>query len=263
MTPVLPELSDDLAAAAERLVVSPASGRRGGRRRGRFVAFATVAVLGAGGVAAAATSLWNPQVGDGSHPASIARDAPPQAQLDALGVLRRPQTDVDRGASSEYVLRFFGDRRGVRLEYVRRLGTRTGQASYVLVPAASEGTGELVRLRALKARRDGRTVPPPTSDPLCLFARDPGGGGGLATSCFSLQEVLEGRAVMGWSGRRGRSTQFGLVTDAVARVRGGEGPDAPVVEVRDNFFEITTPSGMAALHFLDADGRELARTPSG
>ena len=275
MTAVLPELSDDLAAAAERLAVTPPSPTRGRRgRRARFVALGTVAILGAGGVATAATGLWSPRIGDGSDAQSIARNAPPQAQLDALGVLRRPQTDADRGENSEYTLKYFGNLRGVRLDYVRLLGTEAGGAGYVLVPAASEGTDGLrARLRALKAQHDaGADIAPPKDpltppkDPLCLFARDPSGSGG-GVNCFSLQQILDGRATMGRSPARGPLTQFGLVADNVTQVRAGDDPAAPVVDVRDNFFEITTPiaegSEPTALHFMDADGREIMRTPAG
>lgn len=266
MTAVLPDLSDDLAAAAERLAVTPPSATRGRRgRRARFVALGTAAILGAGGVATAATGLWNPQIGDGSDAPSIARDAPPRAQLDALGVLRRPQTDADRGENSEYTLKFFGYLRGVRVDYVRLLGTEAGGAGYVLVPAASEGTSDAVKLRDLKARREGYATTPSPSDPLCLFGRDPSGSGG-GVNCFSLKEVLDGRAVIGRSPARGPLTRFGMVADAVAQVRAGDGRTAPVVDVRDNFFEITTPtaegSEPTALHFMDADGREIMRTPA-
>ena len=267
MTAVLPELSDDLAAAAERLALTPPSRRQGRRRRrARFVALGTAAIVGIGGVATAATGLWSPQIGDGSDTPSIARDAPPQAQLDALGVLRRPQTAADRGENSEYTLRFFGYLRGVRLDYVRLLGTEAGGAGYVLVPAASEGASDAARLRELKAQHDGRVAPVPSKDPLCLFARDPGGGGG-GVKCASLQQVLDGRAVIGRSPAGGPLTQFGLVADNVAQVRAGDGATAPVVDVRDNFFEITRPiakgSEPPALYFLDSDGHEIMRTPGG
>ena len=266
MTAVLPELSDDLAAAAERLALAPPSTRRKRRqRRRRFVALGTAALVGVGGVATAATGLWSPQIGDRSDTPSIARDAPPQAQLDALGILRRPQTDADRGDSSEYTLRFFGYLRGVRLDYVRLLGTEAGGAGYVLVPAASEGASDAAKLRELKAQHDGRAAPVPLKDPLCLFARDPGGSGGRL-KCASLQQVLGGRGVIGRSPAGGPLTRFGLVADDVAQVRAGDGAAARVVDVRDNFFEITTPiakgSEPTALYFLDADGREIMRTPA-
>lgn len=274
MTTVLPELSDDLAAAAERRsVTAPSTTRSRRRRRARFVALSTAAIVGVGGVATAATGLWNPQIGDGSDAPSIARDAPPQAQLNALGVLRRPQTDADRSENSEYTLRFFGGLRGVRLDYVRLLGTEADGAGYVLVPAAYDGTDGLrARSRALKAQRDsGAADAPPenplsaTKDPLCLFARDPSGSGG-GVNCFTLQQILDGRATMGRSPARGPLTQFGLVADNVAQVRAGEPPTAPVVDVRDNFFEVTTPiaegSEPTALYFLDGNGRAIMRTPA-
>ena len=225
MTAVLPDLSDDLAAAAERAAVTPPSATRGRRgRRARFVALGTAAILGAGGVATAATGLWNPQIGDGSDAPSIARDAPPQAQLDALGVLRRPQADADRGENSEYTLKFFGYLRGVRVDYVRLLGTEAGGAGYVLVPAASEGTSDAVKLRDLKARREGYATTPSPSDPLCLFGRDPSGSGG-GVNCFSLKEVLDGRAVIP---EALAALGFGVTTDPLGRaerVCGAQPPD--------------------------------------
>jgi hypothetical protein len=266
-TVLLPELAGELATAAERLAATPAPMRR--RRRLRFAALGSVAVLAAGGVATAATSLWHPQIGDGSKPSSIAHDAPPRDQLDALGVLRRAQTDADRSQNSEYTLKFLGDLRGIRLDYVRLLGTQKGGAAYVLVPAASEGTGGIAaRLRALKARAAGGVAPAPLKDPLCLFGRDSADGGGV--TCFSLQEIRDGRAVMGMSQGHGPLTQYGLVPDGVASVRLGSAADAPVVDVHDNFFQVTTPVGHAAstfgrvtLHFLAGDGREVMRGPGG
>jgi catechol 2,3-dioxygenase-like lactoylglutathione lyase family enzyme len=263
MTALLPELSHDLAAAAERLAATPATNRHG---RFRFVALGTAAALAVSGVAAAATGIWRPQVGDGSTPPSLASDAPPQAQLDALGVLRRAQTDADRGENSEYTLKFFGNLRGVRLDYVRLLGTQAGGAGYVLVPAASEGAGGIAfKLRARMARLQGRPAPAPTRDPLCLFARDQLGSGG-GVRCFTLADVLAGRAVMGFAPAHGAEIEFGLVPDTVKQVRGGSGPDAPVVAVRDNFFEVTTPRGdgpgLSGLRFLDAGGREVNNGPT-
>lgn len=285
---VLPELADDLERAADRL----AARRRPAHRRATVIAGVVAGTVAAGGLAAAATNLWSPQIGDGSGPSQLSRDAPPADQLAALGVLRREQTEADRGAESAYTLRYFGGMGDIRVGYVRLLGTQAGGAGFVLVPteriaASSRPTG----LQEEFERRDGRPAPP--RDRLCLFARDPVDGGGM--SCFSLQQVRDGEAVLGIGEappkltaeqraefrrrmaasprggsialpdfmRPGRLTWFGIVPDGIVQVRAGDGPDAPVVPVRDNFFQVLTPEagGSARLHYLDGDGHEIMTGP--
>jgi hypothetical protein len=120
MTVLLDSLSVELAAAGERLA------RRGARRRRRARLAATVAValLGLVGAAfATGTFFWQPQLGNDSqgHPTASPSAVPP-AQLDVLSVLRRPQTDSDRGAAAQYAARWLGaEFRGVRTNSIRLL----------------------------------------------------------------------------------------------------------------------------------------------
>jgi hypothetical protein len=275
MNPVLADLADDLARSAEQLAGAIPTRRR----RLRFGLLAGVAGLAVAGGAAAATGLWSPQVGDGSGPSLISRSAPPQNELDALSVLRRPQTPADRGAESTYSLRFQGAHGKVRVGYVRLLGISRGREGYVLIPV--EGG---------KTDITGRKQP---HDQLCLSARDRDATG---VSCFSLHDVMTGRAVMGiipgprktkaqiaklnarlkaiqrrhptWKVPRyrqpdGQPRRFGLVPDGVVTVRLGADPAAPTAAVHDNFFEFTGPAarGSAPLHYLDAAGHEILRRP--
>ena len=276
MNPVLADLADDLARTAEQLAGAIPTRRR----RMRLGLLAGVAGLAVAGGAAAATGVWSPQVGDGSGPSLISRSAPPQDELDVLGVLRRPQTPADRGAESSYSLRFQGAHGKVRVGYVRLLGIHHGRGGYVLVPVEGGKTD-------LTGRKQPR-------DQLCLSARD---GDGTGVSCFSLHDVMSGRAVMGFipgphktkaqiakletalaAIRRrhptwkvphyrqpdGQPRRCGLVPDDVTTVRLGSGPAAPTVAVHDNFFEFTGPAarGSAALHYLDATGHEILRQPA-
>jgi hypothetical protein len=276
MNPVLADLADDFARTAEQLACAIPTRRR----RLRFGLLAGVAGLAVAGGAAAATGVWTPQVGDGSGPSLISRSAPPQEELDALAVLRRPQTRADRGAESTYSLRFQGAHGKVRIGYVRLLGMRRGHGGYVLIPVEG-GTTNIT----------GRKQP---RDQLCLSARD---GGGTGVRCFSLHDVMTGQAVMGFiPGPRktkaqiakleatlaaiqrrhptwklphyrqphGQPRWFGLVPDDVKTVQLGTGPAAPTTAVRDNFFEFTGPAARrsAPLHYLDATGHEILRHPA-
>jgi hypothetical protein len=256
MTVLLPRLSEDLTAAAEALAARPRR-RRPSLRVAGFVAAGT---LTAAGVAAGATALWSPPIGDGSGRAKATGSAPPATQVAALGVLRREQTDADRGAESLNTLKYLDGHGDVRTGSVRLLGTQEGGAGFVLVPVvgpapatSQQGLTEL--LRAKKAEAEGRPVPPPATDQLCLFARDPAGSGGAAR-CFTLQQVLDGKATLGFV-RPGHRIQFGLVADGIARVRADDGTTA---DVHDNFFQLQAGG---PLHFLDDHGAEVMPGPGG
>lgn len=273
MSALLPELPDDLSHAAERLARGRA--KRPWLRVG--VPAVSVGLVVAGG-ALAATGVWTPQVGDGSHPSLISRSAPPAGQLKTLGVLRRTQTAADRGAESRFSLRFQGAHGKVRVGSVRVLGQHAGSSGYVLIPV--EGGSTLA----------GRKAP---RDQLCLSARDSDGAG---VGCFTLQDVAAGRAVMGmfpaprkakaqlarlearrqaiqrrhpkWKLPRyvqphGQARLVGLVPDSIASVRFGEGRTAATTAVHENFFEILGPRarGNKQLHYLDANGKEVMHGP--
>jgi hypothetical protein len=120
MTVLLDSLSVELAAAGERQARRVA--RR--RRRARLAAAVAVALLGLIGAAVATGAFfWQPQLGNESqgHPTASPSDVP-AAQLEVLSVLRRPQTEPDRGAASQYAARWLGTEfRGVRTNSIRLL----------------------------------------------------------------------------------------------------------------------------------------------
>jgi hypothetical protein len=161
---VLPALSRELAQAGDRIARRSVTRRR----QARIGSLLAVSALSVGGVAAAATGLWNPQLGDahrGQPTASASQ--PPADQLADFAVLRRAASSADEGAQSQYALKLLDPSfHGVRTAYVRLVGTETGGGGYVLIPVESY------------------TPPDGTSatDALCLFARDPLDGGGLSCS---------------------------------------------------------------------------------
>jgi hypothetical protein len=287
MTTLLPDLSRDLAEAAERAAARAARPRR---RLLRFGLPLLAGTLAAGGVAAGAVGLWSPQIGGRGATGEISRAAPPRTELATLGVLRRPQTAADRGAASTAVLRMTNRR--VRVGAVRLLGAQGGHGGVVLVPVTGTGPRGLIEIaRARRATAMGQ--PPPPRPTLCLYARD---GDGAGVGCFTLADIRAGRADMGlippprktaaqvarFNARAdeiqrrhperkvphyvqptGQATRFGLVPDGIASVRAGDGPGAAVARVHDNFFVfVGRPArGLRQLHYLDAGGREVMHGP--
>lgn len=166
MSPLFPELSDELETTAERQVRP--------RRRWLPVVGAGVAVVAIGGVATAATGVWSPQVGDESRGRPTVSASPvPKVQLDRLAVLRRSQTDADRSPEVRRVLRLVGrSYRGVRTGSMRLVGTADSGApsrSTILIPAE---------------RAEG------IDDALCLYVTDRDGAG---ATCYSTRQILTGR----------------------------------------------------------------------
>jgi hypothetical protein len=248
MTVLLDSLSADLAAAGDRLA------RRAARRRRRVRIFAiTIALLGLLSTAAAtATLFWQPQLGNDSqgHPTASTSDVPAD-QLALLSVLRRPQTDADRGAAGRYAASWLGRQfRGVRTDSIRVL---TNGA--VLFSAEHSPSGD---------------------NALCLFLADTEGGviscsttdqlkrGGTALLTMPPPDIKfrtkNGKLVL----RNGRpipvpgsptsprpARVVGIVPDGVAAVRFGE----TTVPVHDNAYDAHLPPGVTAhSKLLDSDG---------
>lgn len=281
---LLPALSRDLEAAAERQAT-----RHARRRRLGLSGFAMVGVLVVGGAATAATGIWSPQVGDDRRGTPrISGSEVPQEQLDHFAVLRRDATQADRGPAVRSALTFLSPKYdGIRTESVRLLdpgveGDKVAGAT-VLYPVE---------------RTDGKR------DALCLFVTDPADGGG--TACTDTRGALDGELLIGMmqtaqpepgspeARRRQRAFKraaraakargdngvtvpwtdpvvaqrvIGLVPDGVDRVvwrRGSRTVDAPV---RNNLYVLridhpdrsrTSPSTIA---WIDADGREVRTRP--
>jgi hypothetical protein len=225
MSLVLEPLSVELAAAAER------QARRAIRRRrgGRWAAAGAVVVLGSVGAAAATgTFFWRPQLGNDTqgHP-TVSRSGVPADQLKVLGVLRRAQTDADRGAAARYAAHWLGsDFHGVRTDSIRVL---------------SNGT-------ILFSAKDG----PTGYNSLCFFQADKEAG---AETCFSLDELQRGDAAL-FSvpppGIGGSANVIGVVPDGVAAVRFG----TTTAAVHQNAYEARLHPGdeRAGTTLLDRDG---------
>jgi len=248
---ILPEMKDELAAAAGRL-----SRRRASRRHtARIAAIATGGVLALGGVAigAQAVGIWHPSSDElGGRRLSLSTTAPPREQLELLGVLRRPQTEADR---DEHVLRALRrSPRGltgirtdaVRLLHVKRSGTSSAR-TIVLVPAA--------RLQYPAMRLPGRESVrhPALQDVLCFYTEDTAGWSG---PCTTTAAILQGSL----SGL-GRDV-FGLVPDGVATVRIYRRYERRPIDVpiTGNFLFASFSHGFSHVShvvWLDAAGRRI------
>lgn len=185
------------------------------------VAFAALAGTATG------ASIWLPTLGDqrfGENP-GVSASSPPQAELDALAVLSRAQTDADRGAMTQAVLADVNSAtKGVRTDYVRLLAG-SGDSAFVLVP--------VVERDALSG--DGGPPPaPPLRDALCVYAAvQPT----TAVQCWSLAEVLSGSAYA-----QVGDELFGLAPDGDTTVHVTVGGQTLTAAVASNFFAVPLPS---------------------
>ncbi|HEY1774598.1 MAG TPA: hypothetical protein VGG41_00435 [Solirubrobacteraceae bacterium] len=230
-----------LAAAAAELAGRrlPSTHRR--RRTARWPWLTRPVVVGLilaafAGTAFAAVAIWTPLLGNPQYGYSpgAATSAPPADQLAALGVLRRPQTDADRGALSTAALTYINDyTKGVRTAYVRLLATIGGEA-FVLVPveerdAASPGGA-------------APTASAPLTNAVCVYVADASTTHEHA-ACWSLAEVLAGTAWAQFDG-----LFYGLAPDgdsaATLTSVGGTPISAPI---SSNLFVITLPPSNAPL----------------
>lgn len=265
MTPLMPELHEALRGAAQRRA-RPLRRRRVPRRAGLC---ALLAVL-AGGSALAATE-WRPQLGDDhrGHP-TVAVAGVPAGQVAALGILRRAQTDADRGPRVAAMLKLLvrHEAGGIHLDGVRLLA-ELPHGALMLIPMQRMGSHDPGYASSI--RRDVLCVMDYTDrfgagavcgDTADLFAgRIAGAAGdvGVATS-LNTADLLAG----------GRTMRFyQLVPDGVDRV------DATLrdgsvhhLRVRDNAVDLQS-SGLGGVgdirtRWLDAGGAEVPkRVPSG
>ncbi|HEX4032949.1 MAG TPA: hypothetical protein VHX66_00760 [Solirubrobacteraceae bacterium] len=212
--------------------VPPARRRRGFSVRGRWVArpvAIALALVAFAGTAFAAVAIWTPLLGTsqyGYNPGA-ATSPPPGDQLAALAVLRRPQTDADRGALSQEALTYINDyTKGVRTAWVRLLASVDGEA-FVLVP---------VEERDATASTGGA---PGTSQPLanalCLYSIETVGVFAINGGCWSVADVNAGRASQAFE-----SQFFGLAPDGATSATLSSPGAAPLsAPVRNNFFDIS------------------------
>lgn len=192
-------LEQQLRLASVRQIARPQN-RILRRLRSPFAALAlTVAVAAP---AAAIVAGWDPQIGggSGSHPTSSS-NPPPPAQLQAFGVLRRAQTEEDRGSAAASALRLFPlNLSGVRLAYSRVVHVGGGAPPLEIAPVDSYSTNNTHG-----------------TDGLCVFAADLAGphgttaGGGF--SCFSQDQATTGKAIFAIG-----QHVYGLAPDDVEKV---------------------------------------------
>jgi len=188
------------------------------------------AVLLCVGGAATASSLWLAPAGNpvyGFNP-GLSSSAPPAAQLDALAVLRRPQTDAERATD---VLGALADvnifTKGLRSDYVRVL-EQTAAGPIVLIPVQTrDGTNA------------GPAARPAIRDALCVYYPT-GGSGSLyaSTPCWTTAQLMAGGALAG-----NANHEYGLVPDGVRSVHVVLGTWERSVAVVGNFFDVTLPAG--------------------
>lgn len=256
MTSYLDALRAQLVSASDRLTeeAPPAHrpARRGWRRSPRVLAVG-IAALATSATALAATAPWRPLFGEpGSPQPTIAADAPPQDQTTTLGVLRRAQTDADRGAATQRALRFFGtSTEGVHTDYIRRLPQGQGRLAAVLLPARSWHVAQLDK-----------------TDVACLFVAEADQAQGGAKACYTTDEIQRGFA----DGSLGH-VAFGLVPDGVAQVELRYRTQNARATVEDNFYELqapertvdgggSTPDRLEGRVWLDAKGVPTAAQPA-
>jgi hypothetical protein len=216
------------------------------RWRPRRIALAAFAAALIAGVPAAAEVGWFPFEGRSDAP-STTHAAPAAGVSGALGVLRRPQTDEDRGADSRFALEFVGGETydDVQIDYVRRAQVGPGDRGVVLIPSGSH-----------------RLVPgaPPDRDVVCMwrtsYSNGKAAGGGRG--CYGVGQIESGHALQSLGGRFDM-----LVPDGVARVEiTSFGGDSQTLEPSDNVvsWDGSRPSRVV---WFDGDGKELRTTTFG
>jgi hypothetical protein len=207
------------------------------RRQRPRLAVLTALCLTVAAPAIAATQPWRPLLGDHRRgEPSVSASAIPEAELERFGVLRREQTNLDRGPATQSALRYLDrDVSGVHTDGIRLLSE--SPLSAVLVPVAKFNVHGDERARNLPQRL--RSVVSPKSDGLCVFVADPAGHGG-SLSCATLAELTAGRLPDSMG-----PVLYGLVPDGVftvsLRLADGNTVEAPV---RANFYAVAaTPGG--------------------
>ena len=246
MTDFFDRFEQQLVLAEQRLAPAPPPRRRSsGRRR---LGLAAIAVVLVAGPASAAVQPWNIVFGRadvGDTPSAPATTPVPADEASVLGLLRREQTDADRGARAQRLVRDVGvEFRGVRADSVRvaTAGSRTVavlSAERVGDPAGRDGGG----LQQVVCFTDGETG-----------------------TCGDAKTLMAGKLTS-----YGGPQVLGLVPDGVAtvvlRYAGGAKVSATV---GDNLFSASgapttaatgaspaasqTPSGV---DWLDAQGRRV------
>lgn len=258
---LIPELHEALASAVEAR--SRPARRLWPIRRVSLLVLGGAVVTGA---ALAATGVWHPTLGgsDRGHP-QVAHTSVPGDQTAAIGVLRRPQTDADRGPQVRAVLRMLArdEINGVHTDGIRLLRQRTDGVT-ILVPTErvgrhDKGYPSSIRHRVLCVMTASRTAPRTLRSADGRTVRT---HGGLIAgqSCGNLSQLR----TTGIGGATGGSHGFiynALVPDGVARVvirlRQHKTLTAPV---HNNLYEVNTGRELPpawGVRWLDANGHTI------
>lgn len=285
--PLLPEVLDGFDRALRRKPVR----RRWFAPRTFGIALVGLAV---GGTAVAAVAPWNPM---GSNSGAATTSPPPPDQLNTLAVLRRAQTDTDRGPLITAFLKRTGrrpDAGKVRLPFVRHLRdvettigvvfTDTGaskgtmaKASLYLVPRTARPNPKFDRYSGplhfcLESVSD--SWPDPATVPPVLVERKKRTGEALAPRPTSLEDRVTGSGTCGSAHNvrmKGLSTGgafggnlIGIVPDGVAAVRAKTRDGQPVeARVENNSFQLLAPGRNLPPDPHDRDDRPWAPPLSG
>ena len=189
---------------------SPARSRR--LRRSAAAAFV---VLGVAAPALAVVQPWNPVLGRPDIDGPVATDSAPvaDAAVDALAVLRRPQTTEDQAVAATK-LRAIGN----QIDDVQTAAIRTLRNGWILVPANTVKTGPDTA----------------SSDQLCIT------NGGVVACAPAASAGQTGVALI--SANATETRLVGLVPDHVARIRftlaDGRSLES---DVGSNFYELAVP----------------------
>jgi hypothetical protein len=268
----MPEVHDALARA-----IALRRGRRRGWRPSRRAGVIAVGALVASGSALAASGGWHPILGDDhrGHPRPAAT-ALPAEQVAALGVLRRPQTNSDRGRDVQAVLRLLGSENteGIHTQGIRVLKRRSDGVT-VLIPTERTGTEDFPPSvqRNVLCVLTGTTAPPrtgpigakaPSASGPIKFPRGMSAGG----TCGHLRDLRTTGIRISTPSNDGYATG-GVVPDGVARVIIRLRHQRLVsATVHDNYYEASTGNELApgwAVRWLDAQGHTIdhrrARSP--
>jgi hypothetical protein len=257
---VLPELERMLVLQASRRASStPALAGRTAFRpwsprllvRRRWGALAIVGIV-LGGSAVAAKGPWEPWVGRQStgYP-TLSFTKPSASTLRVLGVLRRPQTELDRDSQTQALLRQLGGRlKGVRPTYVRNLEPNVGWAAVTLVSAER------------RARQLGVSASASSGETVCvIYPLLDSNSDGARAKCWSVAEIVAGLA---YGATRNQTTTraYGLVPDGVTSVAVEFRTGKRVLgRVHDNFFDVGQPvvggKAVRSVTWLDPSGRDI------
>jgi hypothetical protein len=218
-------------------------------RRGPAVVLAALLI----GVPAATATVgsWDPFDDSDRNPHIPAPSAGQRAAapelVATLAVLRREQTDADRGVDTKEAARAFSASAGYRGAQLKSVRLLDAQRGIVLIPFERGAV-------PLDAQgRPSRAFPPETyMNVACLFEQTGDGFAGIG--CHTAQKIKLGRAISSGSGR-----VTGLVPDGVDRVRLIRGDRTSEAPVQSNLFVAEGAEPPLQVEWLRDDGTLVRR----